>query len=150
MKNIEIVRQHVNLAFGFNVNTDVNIPLGIPCHAYAMGILYDYCIGDFLEMTVDSLTPDFELLKILSDELNLIGLKLTEVDYSEIPNLIGIKRIIQITRMSTPCRDYHFYLFHPDGKFSEKYRYFKPKYSSQLELVRGEYSLGIFSVERVL
>lgn len=150
MKNIDIVRQHVNLTFGSDVNTDVNIPLEIPCHSYAMGILYDYCIGDFLEMTVDSLTTDFELLKILSDELHLIGLNLTEVDYSEIPNLVTHKRIIQITRMSTPCRDYHFYLFHPDGKFSQKYRHFEPEYSSQLELVRGEYSLGIFSVERVL
>lgn len=150
MKNIENIRQHVNLTFGSDKTTDVNIPLEIPCHAYALGILHDYCIGDFIGKTVNSFTSDFEFLKILSKELNLMGLKLTDIDYDDIPNLITSKRIIQITRMNTPCRDYHFHLLHADGTFSQKYRYFEPTYSSKLELVRGEYSLGIFSVERVL
>lgn len=150
MKDTVNFRQLINLTLDSDNKTDVKIPLEIPCHSYAIGIMHDYCIGELLGTTVDSSTSDFEFLEILSKELRLIGLRLIDVNYSEISDLILKKRVIQITRMDTPCRDYHFYLFHRNGTFSHKYRYSEPLYSSKLELNRCEYSLGIYSVERAL
>lgn len=150
MKDTANFRQLVNLAFDSDNKTNVKIPLEIPCHAYAMGIMCDYCIGDFLGTTVDSSTSDTEFLNILSDELCLMGLRLVDINYSDISNIVLKKRVIQITRMDTPCRDYHFYLFHPNGIFSQKFRHSEPLYSSKLELNYREYSLGIYSVERAL
>ena len=66
MKDTENLRQLVNLAFDSDNKNTIKIPLEIPCHAYAIGIMYDYCIGDFLGTTVDSSTSDIEFLNILS------------------------------------------------------------------------------------
>lgn len=142
------LRKLVNIKLGFD---GTEIPLELPCHAYALGIMYDYYIGDILGTVVNSYTADYEFLEILSKELSLFGLSLIDIEYSEIPNFIQQnKRIIQITRMDTPCRDYHFYLLHADGSFSNKYRLEKPAHSSKIEFMPREYSLGIFSVEQVL
>lgn len=150
MKNNVNLRQLVNLTLGSNNKDIIEIPLEIPCHAYAIGIIYDYNIGDFLDSTVDSYTSDTDFLNILSKELELMHLRLIDVDYSMISEKILTKRIIQITRMETPCRDYHFYLFHSNGLISQKYRYEKPQYSSKIELCHGEYSLGMYSIEWAL
>lgn len=149
MKNITEYRQLVNLSLGFDSEL-TEIPLDIPCHAYAIGFPYNYCIGDLLSATVDSNTSDVELIHILSKELQLLNLRLIDVDYSNISEIILTKRVIQITRMATPCRDYHFYLYHSDGTFSHKFRNSEPQYFSKIELIRGEYSLGIYSVELAL
>lgn len=149
MKNSVDCRKHVNLSLGFDNNL-IEIPLEIPCHSYAMGIIYDYHIGEFIETLVDSYTSDTDFIDILSKELKLMNLAMLDIDYSKLSEIILTKRVIQITRMDTPCRDYHFYLYHPNGTISHKYRYSEPTYSSNLELVRGEYSLGIYSIEWAL
>ncbi|HIU51328.1 MAG TPA: hypothetical protein IAB70_01685 [Candidatus Merdicola faecigallinarum] len=141
---MEVRKQNLQLE-----NFSISCPISLPCHAFALGIWQDYCIGDLIGTMVDSHVPDFELLEILEKELQLFDLSLTEVDYEDISNLCTANRVILITRMMTPCRDYHFYLFLPTGKVAHKLRNFLPTVSNRPELVRGEYVLGSYMVKRI-
>ena len=130
-------------------DSTIAVPEVLPCHAYALGLMLDYEIGQLVRRPVNRNTSDFEFLNILSDELRILGCQLIESVYGEVSNPEQGKRVIQITRMQT-CGDYHFYLVHEDGSISQKYRYFAPVVSSKIELVSGEYSLGTYVVNWTL
>lgn len=143
MKNVNI-----DLTMGFTLK---EVPLELPCHSYALGINCDYELGELIGEKIDNNTSDYELIKVLSKELKFIGLNLTD-QVSQYRSIEGKTRVIWITRMYIEkgdfiCRDYHFRLYMQDGKISEKFRSYPPEICSS-ECIVGEYSIGVYSVEK--
>ena len=64
---MEVRKQNLQLE-----NFSISCPISLPCHAFALGIWQDYCIGDLIGTMVDSHVPDFELLEILEKELQTV------------------------------------------------------------------------------
>lgn len=126
-----------------------NCPINIPCHAYAVGIPLDYEIGELLGIDpINSHSSDWDLLSVFKEELRItLKLSVEEFNYSAMKDLLAEeKHIIQITRMNTPCRDYHFYRYHSDTSISHKYRYFTPERVNCISYMREEYSLGFYVI----
>ncbi len=143
MKNLKGIE--IDLSLGFNSR---EIPIELPCHAYATGIVKDYELGELIGQRVCENTPDDELLEVFVKELKAIGL--TVKKHSQCRSIEGKTRVIWITRMYIEgdfiCRDYHFRLYMQDGSISEKFRSYPPQICNGL--VRGEYSLGVYCVEK--
>lgn len=145
MNILEDVRKTINFDLGFTLK---DVPIEIPCHAYALGIESNYFIGELIGEVVDAHTSDYEMLNILTRELSLLGLELTECFSNDIRSVIDKRRVVIITRLDNNCRDYHFSLVMPDGKISEKFRYEEPRSYQKKEYYSREYSLGMYIVKR--